>query len=189
MPSPMGEVDVVSSVDVLVVGGGFAGVTAARKLSRNGAQVLLVDAKSYFEYTPAALRCIVRPSAIVRSTALHRSRSPSLHFVHGNVVDIQYGHAVISRHGKSQASENEVVDFKVCVWAGGTHYVPPIRPNSAMSHKSPLGREHELSSTLQDMLNARKYALELLSRSFILPQKSNPCQLTYTEFLSSFSKI
>jgi thioredoxin reductase len=158
-------------VDALVVGGGFAGVTAARKLSRSGAQVVLVDAKSYFEYTPAALRCMVRPSAIARSTAVHRSRSPNLHFVHGKVVDIQNGHAVISRYGESQGSENEVVEFKVCVWAGGTHYVPPIRPNPAMSYKSLLGREHELSSTLQDILNARKYAVEFLSRSFTLPLK------------------
>lgn len=47
---------------VAVVGGGFAGLTAARKLSsRRDLEVLLLDQRSYFEYTPGILRAWVEP--------------------------------------------------------------------------------------------------------------------------------
>ena len=44
---------------VVIVGGGFAGRRALRVL-QNDFDVRLVDAKGYWEYTPAALRCLVR---------------------------------------------------------------------------------------------------------------------------------
>jgi len=47
---------------VAVVGGGFAGLTAARELARHkGVEVLLLDQRSYFEYTPGILRAWVKP--------------------------------------------------------------------------------------------------------------------------------
>lgn len=47
---------------VAVVGGGFAGLTAARELAKHDdVQVLLLDQRSYFEYTPGILRAWVEP--------------------------------------------------------------------------------------------------------------------------------
>ena len=47
---------------VAVLGGGFAGLTAARVLSSHpGTEVLLVDQRDYFEYTPGILRAWVKP--------------------------------------------------------------------------------------------------------------------------------
>ena len=49
-------------VRVAVVGGGFAGLTAARKLAaQRGVEVLLLDQRTYFEYTPGILRAWVEP--------------------------------------------------------------------------------------------------------------------------------
>jgi NADH dehydrogenase FAD-containing subunit len=45
---------------VVVVGGGFAGRRAHQLLSPHF-DVQLVDAKGYYEYTPANLRCMVQP--------------------------------------------------------------------------------------------------------------------------------
>ena len=48
---------------VAVLGGGFAGLTAARELSKDRRfEVLLVDQREYFEYTPGILRAWVQPS-------------------------------------------------------------------------------------------------------------------------------
>jgi choline dehydrogenase-like flavoprotein len=157
MPSPMSHADVLSSVDALVVGGGFAGVAAARRLGYGGVQVLLVDAKPYFEYTPAALRSMVHPPAIDSSTVMHENRLPNVQFVHGCVVDVQRGRAVIARqpddgrHGKCLN-----VNFKVCIWAGGTHYVPPIRPSPSSSFCSRSARRLELLASLDKMQKAEK---------------------------------
>lgn len=47
---------------VAIVGGGFAGLTAARKLAAcRGLEVLLLDQRTYFEYTPGILRAWVQP--------------------------------------------------------------------------------------------------------------------------------
>ena len=46
---------------VVIVGGGFAGRTARRLLQRDF-EVVLLDGKGYFEYTPSILRCLVEPS-------------------------------------------------------------------------------------------------------------------------------
>ncbi|GAB4098318.1 NAD(P)/FAD-dependent oxidoreductase [Sinomonas halotolerans] len=40
------------SADVIVVGGGFAGVTAARELARKGVRVLLIDRNPYHQFQP-----------------------------------------------------------------------------------------------------------------------------------------
>lgn len=45
---------------VVVVGAGFAGRRLKLLLDAYGFDVVLVDAKGYFEYTPSALRCMVR---------------------------------------------------------------------------------------------------------------------------------
>jgi NADH dehydrogenase len=37
---------------VIVVGGGFAGVSAAKELGRKGVQVLLIDANNYHQFQP-----------------------------------------------------------------------------------------------------------------------------------------
>ena len=46
---------------VVVIGGGFAGRRAFRML-KHEFDTTLVDAKGFFEFTPAALRCIVEPT-------------------------------------------------------------------------------------------------------------------------------
>ena len=65
---------------VVVVGGGFAGRAAQRAVAeaargwfgpRVGLEVTLVDAKGYFEYTPALLRCLVEPAACKRALLPH----------------------------------------------------------------------------------------------------------------------
>ena len=65
---------------VVVVGGGFAGRAAQRAVAeaargwfgpRVGVEVTLVDAKGYFEYTPALLRCLVEPAACKRALLPH----------------------------------------------------------------------------------------------------------------------
>ena len=57
---------------VVVVGGQFAGRRAAKLLRRGGKfGVTLVDAKSFWEYTPGALRCLVEPRATRRLLQPH----------------------------------------------------------------------------------------------------------------------
>ena len=42
----------VISRDVIVVGGGFAGIAAARRLARDGVDVLLIDQHNFHQFQP-----------------------------------------------------------------------------------------------------------------------------------------
>ena len=44
---------------VLIVGGGYAGALLAVELIKNGADVLLIDPKSYFYHNVATVRAVV----------------------------------------------------------------------------------------------------------------------------------
>ena len=46
---------------VLIIGGGFAGVSTAQRLEKQGIKTSLVDRKDYFEVTYAVLRDVADP--------------------------------------------------------------------------------------------------------------------------------
>ncbi|MBI2451505.1 FAD-dependent oxidoreductase [Candidatus Pacearchaeota archaeon] len=55
---------------VVVIGGGFAGSLCAKKLERYF-DVILIDTKNYFEFTPGVLRTIVKPEHLRKIQVLH----------------------------------------------------------------------------------------------------------------------
>ncbi len=55
---------------IIILGGGFAGAYCARNLEKKF-EVTLIDAKDYFEFTPAVLRTIVEPDHIHKIQVLH----------------------------------------------------------------------------------------------------------------------
>lgn len=120
----------VLEVNVLVVGGGFAGTSAARHLSRRGLNVALVDAKSYFEFTPSALRGIVEPNAIRNSTLQRPSGRNKQRNVTGIVTSLDKNKAVVEIHcHEASTSDRLAVHFEYCIWAGGSGYEEPIKPS------------------------------------------------------------
>jgi hypothetical protein len=88
-------------------------------------------------------------------------------FVQGAVVDLGNRIAVITtgdapradHAGKNADSRQKrlTVRFEVCIWAGGTHYAPPIRPDPETSYASLLARRKELDSGLEQLQKARQY--------------------------------
>lgn len=69
---------------VVVVGGSFAGRRAIQLLAPHF-HTVLIDAKGYFEYTPANLRCMVEPEHAA-STVMQQCK-----FISGTVVDVVPG--------------------------------------------------------------------------------------------------
>ena len=61
MCKKLGDFKMINTTDVLIIGGGFAGVSTAQKLVEKGIKTILVDKKDYFEVTFANLRNLTDP--------------------------------------------------------------------------------------------------------------------------------
>jgi len=72
---------------VVIIGGGFAGATAAQGLEKKF-EVILIDNKDYFEFTPSVLRTIVEPDHIKKVQVLHRHYLKCAKIIKGRVKRI-----------------------------------------------------------------------------------------------------
>lgn len=173
--------------DVLVVGGGFAGRTAARRAGASGASVVLVDAKTFFEFTPSASRCIVCPAAVANAARPHQGAGRNVRVVHGVVDGMTADSATVRVLSDGGNARPVAVCFKYCIWAGGAEYQDPIRP-AASSAASIADRRRELGSWRDRLAGARSIlvvggglvGVELAAELVELPRRlsSAPPQIT-----------
>lgn len=138
--------------DVLVVGGGFAGRAAARAAGVRGAHVVLVDAKTFFEYTPSAPRCVVCPRALAAATRPHAGAGRNVTILHGMVVRLADRDASV--RAPDAGGGARLVRFRFCIWAGGTGYDAPIHASPA-SGSSLAARAAALGTSLEQLAAAR----------------------------------
>ncbi len=104
----------MKKVDVLIIGGGFAGVAAAQELEKKGVSTLLVDKKDYFEVTYATLRNAAAP-AVTKDDA----RKPYQSFLKG--AFLQSGVSELTRN-QATLDNGSTIDFKMAIIASGTRY-------------------------------------------------------------------
>lgn len=112
--------------DVLIIGGGFAGVSVAQELEKNGIKTTLVDKKDYFEVTFATLRNVADPEK-----TQDRARKKYQDFLASTFI--QSGVVELSR--ESALLENGThIAFKQAVIASGTRYpsMPVAKSNVAL---------------------------------------------------------
>lgn len=107
--------------DVLIIGGGFAGINSAIELAKHGKDVLLVDKREYFEYTPGILRYLVASDAFDSISAYYSqiTSSNGFRFLQGTVKMLKITSAVI---------DDLTVNFEHAIVACGCAYPSPIRP-------------------------------------------------------------
>merc|ERR1719464_2566007 len=74
---------------IVVVGGGFAGLSACRRLCKKF-NVILIDAKEYFEYYPGILRAYLHPAEHGKLCAMYQQvcDSMSCRFIWGEVTGV-----------------------------------------------------------------------------------------------------
>ena len=107
---------------VVVIGGGFAGALAARKLENENFSVTLIDTKDHFEFTPGILRAIVEPGHIKEIQVLHRHYLKKTKIILGEVIDVSDKNVLVKISGKKKH-----VRFDYLVISSGSGYDPPIK--------------------------------------------------------------
>lgn len=114
--------------DVLIIGGGFAGVSVAQRLAQKGVAVTLVDRKDYFEVTFATLRNVADPSALGDA-----SRKRYRDFVDGDFVQ---GSIKSMNEREAHLENGQVIRFKQAVIATGSRYstLPLAKSESAFEY-------------------------------------------------------
>jgi apoptosis-inducing factor 2 len=126
--------NMLKQTDVLIIGGGFAGVATAQKLAKQGMNITLVDRKDYFEVTFAVLRNVTAPKA-----QGNRSRKLYRDFVEGFVQG-----SIESMNAKeAKLANGDVIRFKQAVIASGSRYpsLPLAKSNSQFDY---AGRNQEM---------------------------------------------
>lgn len=98
----------------LIIGGGFAGATAAQMLEKNGIKTTLVDRKDYFEVTMATLRNVADFSKIQDSPRVRYSDFLMGDFIQSEVKALTEHTAVLEN--------GDVISFTQGVIATGSSY-------------------------------------------------------------------
>lgn len=104
----------MTQTDVLIIGGGFAGVSAAQALKKSGIETTLVDMKDYFEVTFATLRDIAAPEKTRNKARKHYADFLEGQFVQGRVETLT--------HNKAILSDGLEIQFNEVIIASGTRY-------------------------------------------------------------------
>lgn len=135
--------------DVLIIGGGFAGVAVAQKLSKEGLNVTLIDRKNYFEVTFSVLRDVAAPSALANT-----SRKLYRDFVDGNVIQ---GDVVSMNEKEVKLGTGDVIRFKQAIIASGSRYpsLPLAKSITKLDYderNQELLNEHRLLSAAKSVL-------------------------------------
>ena len=136
-----------TQTDVLIIGGGFAGVSAAQALETQGIKTLLVDRKDYFEVTFAMLRNVSAPEMTNNSARKKYKEFLNGQFLQGSIKDLDEQTATLE--------DGTQISFKESIIASGTRYpsMPVAKSDSAMSIKE---RNDELKQYHQQLKTAKK---------------------------------
>ena len=139
----------IKQTDVLIIGGGFAGVGVAQDLAKNGIKAILVDKKDYFEVTFANLRNLTDPAK-----TQNRARKNYQTFLNSDFIQ-----ASVDSLSDSQAELNngDIIQFKRAVIASGSRYpsMSVAKSNRALT----LDKRNQEFATQHEKLKSAKSVL------------------------------
>lgn len=135
------------NTEVLIIGGGFAGVSAAQALEKKGIKTLLVDKKDYFEVTFATLRDVADPKQTQNKARKHYKSFLSGQFLQGSITSLS--------EKTAKLADDSEVHFEQAIIASGTRYpsMPVAKSDNAMDLNS---RNNELMDYHQKLKSAKK---------------------------------
>ncbi|MBV6625881.1 MAG: NAD(P)/FAD-dependent oxidoreductase [Rivularia sp. (in: Bacteria)] len=101
---------------VVIIGAGFAGVEAAKKLGKHGVNVLLIDRHNYHTFIPMLYQvatAILYPHQIIYPLRRLLRDLPTVNFLQGNVRKIDFNNQII-------CADNVAIDYNYLIIATGS---------------------------------------------------------------------
>ncbi len=127
---------------VVVVGGGFCGLVAAKRLLRKGFEVVLVDPKADFEFTPSVYKAIFNPAYGRKITIPYSGALPGAGIVKGLATGIAGSSVLV-------ASRKIHFDFAI-LCAGGSTPVPGFKGVFVIKRLADISRLRERLAKVDD---------------------------------------
>jgi len=136
----------MKQIQVLIIGGGFAGAATAIELHRQGINCLLVDTKDYFEVTFANLRNIAAHELVGnRSRKYYRDFIPC-EFIQAKACELSANQLVLSN--------GQLIQFEHAIIATGSRY-PTLKAAKTLESTSLLARNQEISQLAKSLASAQ----------------------------------
>ena len=120
---------------IIVIGGGFAGSYIAKKLEKKF-EVILIDAKEYFEFTPGILRTLVEPEHAKKIQILHKDYLKNCRIILGKVKDIR---------GNFVLANKEKIFFDYLAICAGSGYNAPFKEGVVIATRAKTLQNHSAS--------------------------------------------
>ena len=101
---------------VVIIGAGFAGVEAAKKLGKNGINVLLIDRHNYHTFIPMLYQvatAVVYPHQVIYPLRRLFRGLPTVNFLQADITKIDLHNQIIH-------AENIAIDYDYLVIATGS---------------------------------------------------------------------
>uniref|UniRef100_A0A3P9H3V6 Ferroptosis suppressor protein 1 n=1 Tax=Oryzias latipes TaxID=8090 RepID=A0A3P9H3V6_ORYLA len=136
-----GQVSIPEGVHVVVVGGGFAGIAAARQLKSRGVPFTLIDMKEAFHHNLAALRASVQPFA--QRTFIPFAKTFGSSFVQGRVEHVDPEQQAVFLQGGREIQYSHLI---LCTGTSGTF---PGKVNAVSSLEASVQKYEELVEQIQ----------------------------------------
>lgn len=130
---------------ILIIGGGFAGVSTAQELEKRGIKTLLVDKKDYFEVTYAVLREVTDPKQTNGDARRYYRDILTGEFVQSAVEELKTTEAKLEN--------GNTIYFDKVILASGSRY--PDLPLAKSTHSTSLfTRDSELNDYYEKLQQA-----------------------------------
>lgn len=143
---------------VIIIGAGFAGLKAARDLSKKAVEVILIDRNNYHTFTPLLYQVATSgldPSAVAYPVRSIFADSPNVRFLMGEVTNIDTEKQAVTVQTNSNGVREEAYDFLFVAAGSKVNYFG----NEGVAKNSFPLRD------LDDALSIRNHVLRLFEKA------------------------
>ncbi|MBT3407452.1 FAD-dependent oxidoreductase [Candidatus Woesearchaeota archaeon] len=127
---------------IIIIGGGFAGAKCAKDL-QNKFNVILIDNKNYFEFTPSVLRVLVHPEHANKIESLHKNYLKKAEIIIENVKEIDKEYVYL---------KNKKIKFDYLIITSGSQYKLPFKQKNCIMNM----RSHNLKKYNSKIKDSKK---------------------------------